>query len=101
MLCVDNDTVEDAAWLRKEKNPGHINISELDAALHGVNLALTWGFRYFKLCVDSVTVYRWMQSMFNNTHTVRTHTLSQHFIRRRLEIIKELNDQEELSRRND
>jgi len=96
ILCVDNNIIEDAAWLRRNKDSSHINISELDAALHGVNLAVTWGFKKFCLFVDSATVYRWLKSVFNNTHTVKTHTLSQHLVRRRLEILKELKDQEKL-----
>jgi len=69
MLCVDGDTVEDAAWLRKDQDSSHINLNELGAALHGVNLAITWGFKKFRLLVESVTVYRWLKLVFNNTHS--------------------------------
>ena len=38
-LEVDGDVVEDVAWLRSSKEATHINLSELEAAIRGINLA--------------------------------------------------------------
>jgi hypothetical protein len=54
LLCISGDIVEDAAWLRKEDDTSHINMSELDAAIRGINLAITWGFHKFQMMTDSV-----------------------------------------------
>ena len=40
VLEVDDKKIEDGCWLRKEKDPMHINIAELEAILKGVNMAL-------------------------------------------------------------
>ena len=42
VLEVGGVVVEDAAWLRKKDDAGHINVAELDAVLKGINLALKW-----------------------------------------------------------
>jgi len=44
-LEIGGSIVEDAAWLRKEKNSALINIIKLDAAIRGINLCLRWGVR--------------------------------------------------------
>ena len=43
VLECKGDVVEDAAWLRPKKDSAHINRSELDAAIQGINMALRWG----------------------------------------------------------
>ena len=43
LLEIGEVVAEDAAWLRKKDNHGHINIAELEAVVRGVNLALKWG----------------------------------------------------------
>ena len=45
---------------------------------------------------DSATVRKWLQSVFYDSHNVRTHALSELLIRRRLDILRELVIQEEL-----
>jgi len=40
LLEVQGQTIEDAAWLRPDDDPTHINRCELDAAIKGLNLAL-------------------------------------------------------------
>lgn len=93
---IDDNVVEDAAWLRKENDSSHINLSELDAAIKGVNLAVNWGVKKFTLKTDSATVYGWLKSVFQKTHNVRTHALGEILIRRRLELLDELMSQEGL-----
>ena len=96
-ITVDGVIVEDAAWLRKENDSSHINLSELDAAIKGVNLALKWGFRTFTIMTDSVTVKGWLSSVFKDSHNVKTRALSELLIRRRLDMLRELRVQEQLS----
>ena len=63
-LEIGGSIVEDAAWLRKVDDSGHINMSELDAVIRGVNLCLRWGVRQFSIKTDSATVFGWLKSVF-------------------------------------
>ena len=56
VLEIDNVEVEDAAWLRKNDDFGHINVAELDAVLKGVNLGLKWGRQEIEDRTGSATV---------------------------------------------
>ena len=38
-----NQIIEDGAWLRKADDGTHINLTELNAVIKGVNLAMKWG----------------------------------------------------------
>ncbi len=87
---VDGQIVQDWAHLRQDDDVAHINRSELNAALHGMNLAIDWGFREFELRTDSKTVYNWLRSVVQRTHRVRSHAMSEKLIQRRLAIAKEL-----------
>jgi transposase InsO family protein len=95
-LEVNGAVVEDCAWLRKDDDSAHINMSELDAVIRGVNLCLRWDIRHFTVKTDSATAFGWLQSVFEKTHRVRTHALSEMLIRRRLDILSELTKQEGL-----
>ena len=96
VLEVGGTVVEDAAWLRKRGDTAHINMSELDAVIRGVNLCLKWNIRQFTIKTDSATAFGWLKSVFEKTHRVKTHALSEMLIRRRLEILSELVEQEQL-----
>lgn len=89
-LEIDGDIVEDGAWLRPKNDSMHINRSELEAAIKGINLALKWGKRKMLLKTDSKCVYGWLLSILERTHNVRTKALSEVLIRRRLSTLKEL-----------
>ena len=91
---MDGDIVEDAAWLRTAEDVSHINLSELEAAIKGINLACKWGMRVFTPYTDSATVHGWLMSMFAGTHNVRTKAMSELLVRRRLEILRKLKEQE-------
>ena len=43
--CVEigGKMVEDASWIRKQNDSGHINLAELDAVVKGVSLAIKYG----------------------------------------------------------
>ena len=54
---IGGSIVEDAAWLRTAEDVTHINLSELEAAIKGINLACKWGLKCFTLFTDSATVH--------------------------------------------
>lgn len=84
--------VEDAAWLRKKGDFGHINVAELDAVLKGVNLAVKWGLREVEVYTDSATVYGWMKATLSAEKRIRTKGAAEMIVKRRLGILKELVD---------
>jgi ribonuclease HI/transposase InsO family protein len=97
VLEVEGDLVEDATWLRPRDDSAHINRCELDAVIRGINLALRWGRRELQIMTDSQTVYFWLRSVIHRTHNVRTKALDEVLIRRRLETLRELIEEENLS----
>ncbi|XP_067930525.1 uncharacterized protein [Watersipora subatra] len=96
-LEVDGYTIEDAAWLRKEDDGAHINVAELEAALKGINLALKWKMTNVQVITDSATVYRWINSVIEDTKRPKVTGLSELIIRRRLGIIGQLIDESGLT----
>jgi len=96
VITIDDVVVEDAAWLRKTGDSSHINLSELDAAIRGINMAIRWGWKKFTLKTDSATVKSWLNAALHDTHNVRTHALSEMLIRRRIDMLRELRKQEAL-----
>ena len=93
---IDKNIVEDAAWLRPKSDTAHINRAELDALIRGLNLAMKWGKRVIRLMCDSSTVCNWINSILKNNRNVRTRALGEVLIRRRLDTIREIVEQEEL-----
>ena len=90
--------VEDASWLRAESKAAmHINMAELDAALRGLNMAVAWGIKIIDLRTDSATVHRWIDDALSGRARLRTKAHGELLIRRRIEIIKELVDELQLS----
>ncbi|KAF0297303.1 Lipoyltransferase 1, mitochondrial [Amphibalanus amphitrite] len=88
---VTDAIIEDASWLRAEaERDVHINISELDAALNGVNMALAWDFRRLTLRTDSVTVHRWLSDALSGKARLRTKGQSEMLIRRRVAVFRQL-----------
>ena len=95
-LQIEDDVIEDAAWLRPKDDSTHINRAELDAVLRGINLALKWGTRKLRVMCDSVTVCGWLTAVIERTHNVKTTALGEILIRRRLDTLREIIDQENL-----
>lgn len=93
VLEMDGVDVEDAAWLRKKGDHGHINVAELDAVLKGVNLALKWGLQEIEVRTDSATVLGWLKSVTTAERRVRTKGASEMIVKRRLGILQELIDE--------
>ena len=48
------------------------------------------------LMTDSATVSRWLKSVFDRTHNVRTKALNELFIRRHLDILRKVENQDRL-----
>ena len=82
--------IEDACWLRPPNDAAHINLAELDVVMKGINLALQWKVR--KLCIhtDSQCVYPWILDILTGKARVRTKAASEMLIRWRLETIRKL-----------
>lgn len=90
LLEIDGVEVEDAAWLRKKEDVGHINVAELDAVLKGVNLSVKWGLREVEVRTDSASVYGWMKATLSAEKRIRTKGAAEMIVKRRLGILKEL-----------
>ena len=89
VLEVAGSVVEDACWLRTE-DATHINLAELDAAVKGVNRALTWGVTKIRLLTDSRTVYHWISDALSGRARLKTKASSEMLIRRRVALLTSL-----------
>lgn len=90
VIEIEGRIVEDASWLRQKRESMHINVAELDAVIRGLNTALRWGDREIEVMTDSTSVYRWLAAIINKTSNVKTRSLYELLIRRRLDIIEEV-----------
>ncbi|GAB1602697.1 hypothetical protein Ahia01_000549600 [Argonauta hians] len=97
VLEIGGVEVEDAAWLRKKEDVGHINVAELDAVLRGVNLALQWDLREIEIRTDSATVLSWLRSTINSEGRVKTKGAAEMLVKRRLGVLSELVEEVGLS----
>ena len=70
--------------MRKKDDNAHINLSELDAILKGVNMALKWSVSDINIKTDSATVYGWLNSSLYSTHTIKTKGMNEMLSRREL-----------------
>lgn len=95
-LEVDGDVVEDAAWLRPPDDLSHINRAELDAIVKGISMALKWGKRKLTVKTDSSTCYGWLKAIVDCTHNLKVKGLDEVLIRRRLQILSEICETEDL-----
>ncbi|XP_076031925.1 uncharacterized protein LOC143019828 [Oratosquilla oratoria] len=93
VLEIGGVVVEDGAWQRKKDDYHHINMSELDAVIKGINLALKWGLREIEIRTDSATVAGWMNSVLTAEKRVRTKGAAEILVKRRLGILRELIDE--------
>ena len=88
VLECDDKEIEDGEWLRKAKDPLHINFAELVAVLKGVNMAVKWGAKQLEIVTDSSTVHHWLHSLATQEHRLRVAGDGEMLIRRRLELIR-------------
>ena len=56
---------------KKENDPMHINVAELEAILKGVYIALQWGFKSVVLCRDSESVFGCLKSPIEKDKPIR------------------------------
>ena len=84
---VNGDIIEDGCWLRKD-DCSHINLSELDAVVKGINHAVSWKMKKLTLMTDSQTVYHWITDTLSGKARVKTKAAAEMLIRRRLETVK-------------
>ena len=82
--------MEDASWLRNERDTQHINLAELDAVLKGVNMALMWEATILHIHTDSACVHKWVTDTLTGKARVRTREASEMLIRRRLDALASL-----------
>ena len=87
---IDGVIVEDGAWMRKKDDNAHINLSELDAILKGVNMALKWSVSDINIKTDSATVYGWLNSSLYSTHTIKTKGMNEMLVKGRLGVLRDL-----------
>ena len=90
VLEINGMAVEDAAWLRKKHDKLHINVAELEAVVHGLNLGIKWNLKNIQVITDSATVKSWMTSVLTGSHRIRTHGVTEMLIRRKLSVVSEL-----------
>ena len=76
--------------MRKKDDNAHINLSELDAILKGVNMALKWSVSDINIKTDSATVYGWLNSSLYSTHTIKTKGMNEMLVKRRLGVLRDL-----------
>ena len=90
LLEIGGVVAEDAAWLRKKDDYGHINIAELEAVVRGVNLALKWGLREIEVVTDSANVCGWVGLMLSEEKRIKTKGAAEILIKRRIGVLKDL-----------
>ena len=87
-LECDGNIIEDGCWLRKRKDPLHINFAELVSVMKGVTLATRWGVRHLEIMTDSASVYWWLRSLSKGDQRLRVSGDGEMLIRRRLALIE-------------
>ena len=86
-LECDGEIVEDGSWLRKRKDPLHINFAELVSVMKGVTLAMRWKVKQLEIMTDSASVYWWLQSLATGDQRLCVSGDGEMLIRLRLELI--------------
>ena len=90
LLEIGGVVAEDAAWLRKKDDYGHINIAELEAVVRGVNVDLKWGLREIEVVTDSATVCGWVRLMLSEEKKIKTKGMKEILVKRRIGVLKNL-----------
>jgi ribonuclease HI len=93
VLEIGGVVVEDCSWLRKANDGAHINVSELEAVVKGVNLALKWRLKTVTLLTDSMTVFSWVSAALSGSSRIKVTGLSEMLVRRRIGTLVELRDE--------
>ena len=90
LLVYDGAVVGDACWLRPEKDSQHINLTELNAIIKGINLAVVWKKTTLHLFTDCACVHKWISDTLTGKARVQTKAACKILIRWRLDTIIKL-----------
>ena len=75
----------------EEKNDyNHIKVTELDAVLKSINLAIKWGLREIEIRTDSAMVLSWVTSTVEESERIQTKGDGEMIVKWRLGILGEL-----------
>ena len=89
-ILIDNEIIEDAAWIRPKADGVHINVAELNAVIKGMQLIIEWKIKRFTLYCDSQPVVSWINSRLSRDKKVKITGIHEILIKRRLDIIMEM-----------
>ena len=92
---IDGNIIEDACWLRKD-DTAHINMSELDAVIKGLNMGLKWKMNILHICNNSKAVFYWVTDALTGKSRYRIKASNKMLIRRRLQTITNIGDKYKL-----
>ncbi|XP_065665550.1 uncharacterized protein LOC136086976 [Hydra vulgaris] len=90
VLLIGGVVIKNAAWLRPTIDTHHINISELDSILRGLNLASKWDIKELTVYSDSKSTVGWLNAVLKEEYRVKIRGISQLLVQRRLNTIKEI-----------
>ena len=90
---IGDAVVEDAAWMRKKDDYGHINVAELEAVLKGINLGVKWGLNDITVMTDSATVCGWIRNTLSEEKRVKSKGAAEMLVKRRLGVLKSMIDE--------
>eukprot|EP00117_Sycon_ciliatum_P011312 scpid18689/ scgid1770/ Gag-Pol polyprotein; Matrix protein p10; p20; Capsid protein p25; Nucleocapsid protein p14; Protease p15; Reverse transcriptase/ribonuclease H p90; Integrase p46 len=90
LLECDGAVVEDRSWLRPASDRRHINVAELNAVLRGLTLATDYRVKTATVVTDSKTVYGWLSARLGNIHRVKTNSLFDVVVERRLQAVEDI-----------
>jgi len=90
VLEIGGVVVEDASWLRRTDDTSHINLSELQSVIKGLNMALSWNLRQIRVKTDSATVFNWLQALLTDIKRIKVKGLGEALAKRRLGLIRDL-----------
>ena len=80
LLVYDGAVVEYAYWLRPSKDSLHINLTELDAIIKGINLEILWKTTTLHLFTDSACVHKWISDTLTGKARLQTKAASEMLI---------------------
>ena len=77
--------LEDACWLQPVIDAQHINLTEFNTMVKGINVALPWQTKTLHLCTDSFCVYHWVSNILTGKVRICIKPASEMLIRWRLD----------------
>ena len=72
--------MEDRSWLHAVSDRQHINISELDSIIKGLEMAVDWKLTKITLYTNSKTAFGWLEAFLSNKHRIRIHGMNKGLI---------------------